>query len=69
MSVDPSRKPAAATPRNDPSLPELLARLRDLRERTPGHPTVEDVECQLKRIETGKLSKAQAGQLRQNLRD
>lgn len=69
MSVGPSRKAAATTPNDDRSLPALLARLKKLREHTPGDLSVEDAESELKRIERAKLSKAQAGKERKNLRD
>ena len=69
MSVDPLRKTVAARPRDDRSLPALLARLRELRERVPGELSVEDIERELERIDTNKMSKAKAGQARQNLRD
>ena len=64
FSASPSRRTAmAACPRY------FLSRLRDLRTRTPGDLSVEDVESELKRIEAAKMSKARAGCARQNLRD
>lgn len=69
MSADPLRKTVAARPRYHLSLPALPARLRELRERVPGELSVEDVERELERIETRKMSKAKAVQARQNLRD
>ena len=69
MSVGPSGKTAAATPSDDRSLPALLARLRELRDDMSGDLSVEDVERELKRIETAKWASSAKAQARKNLRE